>query len=398
MKGIFKSKIILFSIIFLMLFSTLCFASDVVTTSLGSSNEAVATDISGNEIATTDTDGTDPTYEFIESDLYKFDTDITVDSIVDGNVFAFGSNITINGEIGGDVFAFGNNITIAENSYIHGSIFAFGKNITINGICYDVYATTQDFTLGSKAIIARDLRLAADRTNLNGQVKRDAYISTNELVFPDNAQNIIAGDLNYTSSTEFNIADSIVSGTIAYTPEKAKERMSFETIISYVKSIISTLLYSLVVILLVLWLAPNFKEKAGKLLSSKVPLSLGVGLLTSLAIIIGSFVLIFITNGLGVGISAAAVTIYVLALTIAKTVFGMASAKLIADKLNQKNNIMFVVISLIAILVISLLELIPFVGGLFGFVITMIGLGIIVLNLISKKDLDDKTEVVTEKE
>lgn len=387
MKSIFKSKIVLFMIIFLMLFSTLCMASDIAPISSSTSNEVSNTE---NSI--------DETYEFIESDVYKFDKDITIDSIVDGNVFVFGNNITISGEVGGDVFAFGNNVTVTDQAYIHGNIFVFGNRITINGICYDVYAAGESFTLESKAIISRDLRLAATRTNISGQIRRDAYLSTDELVFPDDAKDLIKGNLSYTSVSEFAISDAIVGGNITYTPEVSNEKTVVKTITSYITDILSTLLYSLAIILLTIWIAPNFKEKATKIFKKRSPLSLGVGLLTSLAIIIGSFVLIFITNGLGVGISAAAVTIYVLALTIAKTVFGMASAKLIADKLNQKNNIMFVVISLIAILVISLLELIPFVGGLFGFVITMIGLGIIVLNLISKKDLDDKTEVVTEKE
>ncbi len=387
MKSIFKSKIVLFMIIFLMLFSTLCMASDIAPISSSTSNEVSNTE---NSI--------DETYEFIESDVYKFDKDITIDSIVDGNVFVFGNNITISGEVGGDVFAFGDNVTVTDQAYIHGSIFVFGNRITINGICYDVYAAGESFTLESKAIISRDLRLAATRTNISGQIRRDAYLSTDELVFPDDAKDLIKGNLSYTSVSEFAISDAIVGGNITYTPEVSNEKTVVKTITSYITDILSTLLYSLAIILLTIWIAPNFKEKATKIFKKRSPLSLGVGLLTSLAIIIGSFVLIFITNGLGVGISAAAVTIYVLALTIAKTVFGMASAKLIADKLNQKNNIMFVVISLIAILVISLLELIPFVGGLFGFVITMIGLGIIVLNLISKKDLDDKTEVVTEKE
>lgn len=387
MKSIFKSKIVLFMIICLMLFSTLCMASDIAPISSSTSNEVSNTE---NSI--------DETYEFIESDVYKFDKDITIDSIVDGNVFVFGNNITISGEVGGDVFAFGNNVTVTDQAYIHGNIFVFGNRITINGICYDVYAAGESFTLESKAIISRDLRLAATRTNISGQIRRDAYLSTDELVFPDDAKDLIKGNLSYTSVSEFAISDAIVGGNITYTPEVSNEKTVVKTITSYITDILSTLLYSLAIILLTIWIAPNFKEKATKIFKKRSPLSLGVGLLTSLAIIIGSFVLIFITNGLGVGISAAAVTIYVLALTIAKTVFGMASAKLIADKLNQKNNIMFVVISLIAILVISLLELIPFVGGLFGFVITMIGLGIIVLNLISKKDLDDKTEVVTEKE
>lgn len=387
MKSIFKSKIVLFMIIFLMLFSTLCMASDIAPISSNTSNEVSNTE---NSI--------DETYEFIESDVYKFDTDITIDSIVDGNVFVFGNNITISGEVGGDVFAFGDNVTVTDQAYIHGSIFVFGNRITINGICYDVYAACESLTLESKAIISRDLRLAAARTNISGQIRRDAYLSTDELVFPDDAKDLIRGNLSYTSGSEFAISDAVVGGNITYTPEVSNEKTVVKTITSYITDILSTLLYSLAIILLTIWIAPNFKEKATKIFKKRAPLSLGVGLLTSLAIIIGSFVLIFITNGLGVGISAAAVTIYILALTIAKTVFGVASAKLIADKLKQKNNIMFVVISLITILVISLLELIPFVGGLFGFVITMIGLGIIVLNLISKKDLDDKTEVVNEKE
>ena len=387
MKSIFKSKIVLFMIIFLMLFSTLCMASDIAPISSNTSNEVSNTE---NSI--------DETYEFIESDVYKFDTDITIDTIVDGNVFVFGNNITISGEVGGDVFAFGDNVTVTDQAYIHGSIFVFGNRITINGICYDVYAACESLTLESKAIISRDLRLAAARTNISGQIRRDAYLSTDELVFPDDAKDLIRGNLSYTSGSEFAISDAVVGGNITYTPEVSNEKTVVKTITSYITDILSTLLYSLAIILLTIWIAPNFKEKATKIFKKRTPLSLGVGLLTSLAIIIGSFVLIFITNGLGVGISAAAVTIYILALTIAKTVFGMASAKLIADKLNQKNNIMFVVISLITIFVISLLELIPFVGGLFGFVITMIGLGIIVLNLISKKDLDDKTEVVNEKE
>lgn len=66
----------------------------------------------------------------------------------------------------------------------------------------------------------------------------------------------------------------------------------------------------------------------------------------------------------------------------------MSAAKLIANKSEKmkNNNIIFVLLSLLVILVISILELIPFIGGLIGFILSMIGLGIIVLNIISKKN------------
>ena len=55
----------------------------------------------------------------------------------------------------------------------------------------------------------------------------------------------------------------------------------------------------------------------------------------------------------------------------------------------KENNAIFIGISLLFVLAISLIELVPYVGGFIGFAIVMIGFGIILLNLISRKNLED---------
>lgn len=377
MKNTFTTKILLLIFIAILMFSPICIASDVAPISTNSATEA------------TSDDGVDGTYEFIASDIYKFDEEVVIDTIVDGNAFAFGNNITVSGEIGGDLFAFGGNVTISSNAYIHGSIFVFAQNFVMNGICYDIYDASESFSLGETAIIFRDIRVGANKVHINGHVKRDAYISTNELVFPENASNLIAGNLDYSSDSEFVIAEGIVVGNIKYTQTITEEASMTERITSYVTDILSTLLYSLVVIALTIWMAPKFKEKASILLQKKAPLSFGVGILALIAIIIGSFAVLLITKGLAFGISVAAVAILILALTISKTVFSMACAKLVSAKFKKDNNIVFIGMSLLFVLAISLVEIIPYLGGLVGFIITMIGLGIILLNLVSREKTEE---------
>lgn len=386
LKKTFKIKFILIIFIALMLISPFCMASDVMPISSDATNEVANS---------TSDDST--TYEFIPSDVYEFNSDVVIDNIVDGNAFAFGNNITISGEIGGDVFAFGGNVTLTDTAYVHGSVFVFAENIIINGICYDVYGAGSTFTLGPNGIIARDLRLGADKTYINGNIKRDAHIDTNELVFPNDGTGLIGGNLNYSSKSEFTINDGVVVGNTNYTPETTEEASVSQKISSYISSILSSVLYSLAVVLLIIWLAPNFKDKATELLKKKSPLSLGVGLLASIIIVFASVLLLVVTRGLGFSISMAVIAIFILALTISKTVFSMGCAKLINSKCKKENNITFVLFTLLVVLVVSLLELIPYIGSLIGFLIVMIGLGIIVLNLImkNKANLDNKSEVTS---
>lgn len=385
MKHTFKTKFVLFLLVAFMLLSPICMAANIAP--IASTNETINN--TNNSV--------ESTYEFIASDVYEFDDDVVIDSIIDGNAFAFGNNITVTGEIGGDVFAFGNTVTVAEDAYVHGNIFVFANQFIMKGVCYDIYGGANSVTLEENAIVARDIRIAAEKIHINGQVKRNAYLSTNELVFPDNASTLITGNLSYTSSSEFVISQNIVGGEIKFTQEVTKESTMNGKIISFVTEIISVLLYALVIVLLTIWLAPNFKNKVGNTFQKKAPLSLGIGLLTSIVIIFGAFVLLLLTRGLGISISVAAVTIFILALTISQTVFSMGCAKLIAEKSKKDNLPMFIGMTLLVVVALRLIELIPFIGGLVRFLVTMTGLGMILVHLMNRNKSDENKKTNLDK-
>lgn len=388
MKHTFRTKLMLFLLIAFMLFSPICMAATAVPTS--EINAIV------NNTITTD-NSVEGTYDIITSDVYEFDQDVLIDSIIDGNAFAFGNNVKITGEIDGNVFAFGNTVTVEEDAYVHGSIFVFANQFTMNGVCYDIYSGASNFTLGEKAIVARDIRIAADKVQINGQIKRDAYLSTNELVFPEeSAIELIAGNLDYSSASEFNIDKNLIGGEIKFTQEVAEESTMAEKVSSFITSSISALLYALAVVLLTIWLAPNFKNKVGYTLKKKAPLSLGIGVLALIIIVFGAFVLLFLTGGLGIGIAFAAVTIFILALTISQTVFAMGCSKFIAEKTNKDNLPMFIGMTLLVVLVLRLIGLIPFVGALVGLLVTMTGLGMILVHLMRKNEVSENDTPVIE--
>lgn len=380
MKHNFKTKFMLFLLIAFLLVSSTCMASDIAP-------------ISATNATIDNANSVESTYNMITSDVYEFDQDVVIDSVIDGNAFAFGNNITITGEIGGDVFAFGNTITVAENAYVHGSIFVFGNQFTMNGICYGIYGGMANFTLGEKAIVARDIRVAADKVAINGQIKRNAFVSADNISFAESVTELITGNLEYSAPSEANFDHKLVGGEVKFTKEISSEATIAEKISSFITSTISALLYALAVVLLAIWLAPNFKNKIGNMFAKKAPLSLGVGLLASVCIVIGAFMLLFLSQGFGAGISVAAVTIFILAFTISQTVFSMGCAKLAAEKLGKDNLPMFIGLTLLFVFVLRLIGLIPFIGGFVGFLVSMTGLGMIIVHLIFK---DKNEKIVTE--
>ena len=394
MKTKFFSRIIL--CFFLILFVTL-------------SNTAFATNeekdtLSEEEIITSfQTD-----YEFATSDKFYYNTDVTISEIIDGNAFAYGNNVNVTGEIYGDLFIAGNKLVISEDAVIHGNIFSFGSTLEISGICSDVYAYVSDFNLTSTGIVARNVNLAANTVTLAGQINRDANIASNNIAFKlskntnneqttneteENSQSlvdemtkniIIKGNLNYTSENEQNIPDNVVGGVIAYDPVETNTQ---GVVLSVIKSIISGLIFSFIVIMLLIWITPKFNERVASIVEKHSFKAFGIGLLVFFGIIIAAIILLLFSAGLASSVAVAAAGLLILAYVVSNTIFSMSIGKLITNKLNLSKNVAFVLFSLLIVLVLALVRYIPYVGLPVNFITSMIGLGIIAINAFKRTDL-----------
>ena len=321
-------------------------------------------------------------YEFVDSDLYLFDVNLDISQVVDGNVFAYGQTVNVSGEINGDLFVFASNLTIEESAIIHGNVFALASDMTVSGIAADVYAMADNFSLSEKSIIARNLYLSSNNISLEGQVSRDAYIAANTLKIAENDEPVIEGNLTYSSTSEGQINEASVGGEIKY---NAVQVDNSARIWSVVSNLISALVLSFIVIMILLWIAPKFKDNICEIIAKKSFLSFGIGLLVFFATIIAAIILLLFTYGFGASTAVVAIAFLILGYVLSSTVFSMALGKLLANKFGFTKNVAYVLLSLLIVLIVNLIRYIPYVGGPIGFIIAMIGLGIICVNAYKRE-------------
>lgn len=321
-------------------------------------------------------------YEYYYSDIFLYDEDISVNQVIDGNVFITGQDITISGTIYGDLFVFAGTLNIDSTSIIYGNIYAFASIINMAGATSDIYCFSNDFTLDNTGYTARNINVSANNVSLKGNIARDANITANSLTIDENVT--IEGNLNYSSVNEFEINENIVGGEINYTKI---EQSNTNIISSIIYSSISTLLFTFALIMLLLWLAPNFSQRAGDIIAKKSLLSLGIGILVFFGIIILAFILLIFTYGFAINIAIALIGLLLLAYAIAQTIFSIGMGKFICNKLNLNKNIYNVLFSLLIMLIIKLVSYAPYIGGIISFATSIIGLGMLFINSYKRKDL-----------
>ncbi len=388
-----KSKFIALFITILLVLSTTVFASDADIMPISEETNTVDTNT-----VTSDEQETEPMPEIRNDDLYIFDNNIDMDQLVDGNVFLFGKNITVSGSVNGSLYAFGDNITFTTDAYIVQSIYAVGNHITLDGYATDFYlaATTLDITQNGFAV--RDLKALAGTFNFNGGVGRNANVTCNTFNFntSEDAPAIVYGDLNYSSANELSLSEDYVQGEISYTPHIEQENGNstvWDMILQKVINFCNVLLLAIVVFLLFLWIAPKFVEVSGKYIGIKKSLiSFGIGILSTIIACVLIIVLLFST--VGMPLSLILLGLLILGLLIANSVVCISITYKLKEKFKYNKNYLTYIIFIISVLVIWLLEQIPYVGFVISIIVNFLGLGIILHYLFTKNVKSSSQEKV----
>lgn len=374
------SRIILCSLLIILFFLSTNVLALTTTGEVSNEITPVANEVQTISETAPTQDNATSTYK--DSDLFLYAVNVEMSDTVNGNVFAYGQTVNITGQIYGDLFVCANSLTISENAVIHGNIFALANTTTISGLASDVYLMSNNLNITSSGMIARNLYVTSSEVTIAGQISRDVNASVNNLHFEEGA--IVKGNLNYTSENEFQINDGIVSGEVNYTKIEANAE---NMIWSVVSNIVSSLLFSFVIIMLLIWIAPKFKDSICEIIEKKSLKAFGIGLLVFFGTIIASFVLLVFTYGFGASIAVFAIVVLTIACIVATTIFSMAIGQLITNKTKFKSNTAFVLFSLLVVLVLKLVGYIPYIGTPIGFIVFILGLGIICMNAYKRKDL-----------
>ena len=351
---------------------------------------------------------------------YSIDS-ISSHSTINGNVFIICDEFVLEpgSEIQGDLYVLANSIDVQKSSTIYGSLFATGNNILINGkITNSVYAISKNFSMNYYGSIYNDLHLSSEKATLNSVIHRNAYIDSTEisttsdfllygnleassnkfdfsgeidgkafiksgeLNFVNSEDNsavkcLIKGNLDYSSSEELNIDASIVGGNINYSTYKEEKHNSSFNLKWFILDLLTFVAYVLVIVFIFNLIYKNYANKAPSIKVSNTFAALGIGLLSILAVIFLSILLILIN--IGTTLSFTLIFAYILILFLAIPLFVLDIAKLFKENLN-----IYLKVGLIS-LVLFLISRIPFVGSTIMFLFTMVGVGRIFVKLFDKK-------------
>lgn len=383
-----KTKIIAFLLVLILAITSSFVYADNETSS--ENDIALISDTSETKPVETNVENTVSTNEtskdsYKNSDVYLMGDNVTIDYVVDGNLFVMADTVTINSKIGGDAFIMAKTINVGDQAYIFSNLFAMANSIDIKGVVYDVYALSQNFTI-SNGYIYRDAKLCCNTININGTIGRNAFVSCSNINFntDENDKGIIYGDLTYSTPSELSFDKNIVNGNVTYkAPKVSPEKSVREIVASYISDLGAFLAFVIIIWLVCLWLAPKFLNDTNKFVGKKTLNVLGTGLLTLIAVPIACIILLLLQ--LTAGISLLTVAIYILALIVAKSIFTIVANNYLCSKLNiNKNTGIFGMLIVSGVIVWVISEL-PYVGGIVSFIISVLGLGVLVSAILPKK-------------
>ena len=400
-----KNKILVFAFAFIILFSTISMAStppanntkgnteEAVTTSLnteGKTNQTVSNETNGeasNENASNENANENTIYT---SDYFAAGQNVKLNKLVDGNSFAMGDTINVTGQINGDLFVLGNKVIIDENAIIYNNLFVLAKELVINGTVYNLYSLSTDLTLGQSAIIYRDMASYSNKITFEGRVQRDVFVTANELNFPNNSKTLVYGSFNYTSVNEANIPDGIIKGDVNF--KKIDTSIDTSTLIlNYIIRFVATVIFVLVVVLFLIFFTPKAIDRAKYNLIERPFATTGVGILG--IALIPFIVVLLMTLSVTLPLAMTLAVIYGILVSLAFSFFAIAIAKYLVDKFNLQKKWQLALFTIISALVMYALTIIPAIGGYAKLFFIVVGFGIVLVSIFSKKfEKTDKKE------
>lgn len=326
----------------------------------------------------------------VNDDLYAGAGTISVEGTVNGSVIAGGGTITVSGNIARDLIVGGGTINVT--GHVAGSIIAAGGNLTLNGpVEHDIVVTGGMIDIGAGATIGRDLVVAGGTTTVSAPVARRVQMTAGSLTLRnrvggdvrgrvdhlklDGAQ--IGGNLDYTSDNQVELLNGarVAGTTIRHTP--TDRRAAANGFIDWLRELIGIFALGL----LLIFLLPGLSTRAIDTLRAQPWPSLGIG---AVILVIPPIVaLIVFIVGLFIGgwwLGVLLIPFWILALAIGYVVSGFLLGRLLFARLGWAGYHDALAL-LGGLFVLTVVGLLPVLGGLIGLAALVFGAGALALTV-----------------
>ena len=337
-----------------------------------------------------------PQDETIDDTLVVFGDSVNIDGTVNGDLIAFARNVSVRGMVKGNVIGFGQHVTV--EGIVQGSIFGFGQTVQTRGhVTNNVYGFGQNVGIATGAEVTGNAALFGSETDIDGSIGHDLWAFSGRT---DVRGNVLHNVNAYSGRVTVSAPARIVGNVTARVPRNDSVRVEpgatiggktniqvtppepnrFATFSFYVRQII-WLAAAFVTGLILFWLFPALTrinlDSARALLTAA-----GIGFLAACATPIAAIIICVTLIGLPIGLTTLA--LWLLGLYIAKIVLaGFLGRALLGAQGEQRPA---PALALLAGLVLVLIAVnLPFVGGIINFLLTLLGLGALIMTVYRRQ-------------
>lgn len=292
---------------------------------------------------------------------------LTVTGVVGDNVIGFAQTIIIDGEVNGDVLAFGGVVRITERARINGN----------------VYVGTGDFRFEG-GHIGGFLRGGAGDANLEGRIEGEVELEVGDIYF--------GPDYFAKGGTTLKLHKPIEEYELEHMPKDLEVIVIHHDMFFKTAFFFWSLLALLIVGMVIIGLFKNFSKDYLTYSKTGLGKNIGYGILVLILTPIAIAILAVLILTIPISLILLAAFLVLLYLSVAFAALYIGDYVLSIFRKEPNNNGLFLSM-LIGVVLVSLLCHVPFVGGLFGFIIICFGTGSLVTYIWQLKHTSASTEV-----
>lgn len=367
--------------------------------SIATEVEVISEPSSDIEVTDVPTETPEEKPEIYSGDLYLFDTKVVMDKLVDGNVFIIGQEVDITGQINGNLFVCADKLTFAKDSYVINSIYACANSVYYDGACKDFYVVSNDIEMTFDSYVVRDLKALSSILKFKAAIGRDADLYFNSIELGEGEDiPIIYGNLRYKAPSEVQIPEGVITktGSVAYTNIQSQNTVSSISILEILNNFLVCLATVVVIYIVIKLFIPKLSENLEneKISIGKLLKCFFIGL-ASIVVVTLLFILLLITQ-IGTKLAFILVSLFILLCLVSTPVFAIVITNILKPVLKLSKKPMFFLVLCLVSIVIYGLTLIPFIGGIFSFLINPISIGLLINMAIPHKELTDEEKTIIE--
>jgi cytoskeletal protein CcmA (bactofilin family) len=297
----------------------------------------------------------------------------TISGKIDGNLNLAAGTINLNGEVTQDARLVGGTIKITgkvdKNLMVVGGTIEIADTAIIQG---DVVVYGGTFKVYGN--IKGDLRYSGGSTFIAGTAEKNVRLNSPEITIAENAH--IIGDLNYTSTNAATIQNGAKIDGQSFFRLSQKQDVFAQKSIGY--AIISGLAYILLA-LIILFLLPLRVIGIADTLRNNFWASVLAGVIA--LIVIPVCVLLLLITVIGAPTAVVLLALYFLAIYLAKIFIAALVGKFILSLVEKKKAPNIPLATIIGLILILIATNIPYIGYAISLIITILGLGAILVYL-----------------